>query len=85
MLVALAAIDELAPGWIDDPQSFALVTKNRSVLVDPNEIALAEAIRKHTQGGNSWENLTHYRRAYLRLCSELDHAKSPAARAAATV
>jgi hypothetical protein len=79
MLVALAAIDELSPAWIDDPDIFSMViSAKRQAANEPNAAALAEAINRHTAAGNSWVNLTHYRRAYLRLCSELDHTKSPA-------
>ncbi len=86
ILVALAAIDELSSAWIDDPDVFGVVVATkRSSVADPNEAAVAEAIARHTAAGNSWENLKHYRRAYLRLCSELDHVKPRAARSAAPV
>ena len=80
ILVALAAIDEFMPKWIDDPDQFSEViakTSKGAPLQGAREEALAEAVGRHTKSGATWTNLIHFRRAYLRLCSEIDHTQPP--------
>lgn len=80
ILVALAAIDELAPEWIDDAGTFTEAIRNAKPGAATNDLRLAavsEAVARHATHWDNWHNLSHYRRAYLRLCSELDDVKSP--------
>jgi hypothetical protein len=71
MLVALAAIHEFEPGWIEDPTRFEAIV----VSMSPTNLGAAaflEARTRHCAYWDNWKNLTHYRRAYLRLCSDID-------------
>jgi hypothetical protein len=67
ILVALAAIDEHRAEWITDPDAFQAISVG--TLNEPG--ALRDALEEHKKLWNNWNNVAHYRRAYLRLCSEV--------------
>jgi hypothetical protein len=73
VLVALAAIDEYAPAWIQDGELFRTKVAQAGLSpADPKADLLAKTIERHTRICDDWYNLEQYRRAYLRLCSELN-------------
>jgi hypothetical protein len=77
ILVALAAIHEFDAEWIEDDGAFERVIEGTSRgSGGARAEALEKAIKDHNDTWGAWHNLKYYRRAYLRLCDEVDRPKT---------
>ena len=72
VLVALTAIEEYAPDWIRDGDQFRTrMAQPQLISGEPKADMFARTLEEHSQHWDNWHNLEQYRRAYLRLCSEV--------------
>ena len=77
ILVALAAIHEFDAQWIEDDGAFERVIEGTPRGAGSARAeALEKAIKDHNDTWGTWHNLEYYRRAYLRLCDEVDRPKT---------
>jgi hypothetical protein len=77
ILVALAAIHEFDAEWIEDDGAFEQVVEGTKRSSGGSRAeTLEKALKEHDNAWGAWHNLEHYRRAYLRLCDEVDRPKT---------